>query len=337
MFTNKRILFISVKLFSIELNIQNKLKSLGAIVDYFDERPSNSIFVKGIIRLRRNFYKRKIQSYYNNIFQEIKNNHYDYLFVIKGEVIPGSFLEKFCKLNSNTETIYYTYDSFENNKNSQGILKYFKYKFTFDSKDATDYGLNFQPLFYFDSLKNLKTPTNHIYNLLFIGTAHSDRYIIANKVEDYFKSRELETYTFFYIPSRLVYFFKIFFDPTFKSFEYKKLSFKSLSENDVLSLYGASKIILDINHPFQKGLTMRTIEAIGAKKKLITTNSEVKKYTFYNENNICVIDRDNIVISEQFLTKPYENISKIMYDDFSLESWLKRIFTGNINENWILK
>ena len=337
MFKNKRILFISVKLFSIESNIEKKLQSMGATVDYFDERPSNSIFVKGIIRLKREFYNRKIKSYYNGILQKIKNYNYDYLFVIKGEVIPSFFLEKFCKLNPNTKSIYYTYDSVNNNKNSQKILNYFNYKFTFDSKDATDYELNFQPLFYFDSLKNLTSSKNPIYDLLFIGTAHSDRYNIANKVENYFKSLNLNTFTFFYVPSRLVYFFKFFFDPLFKSFDYNKLKFKSLSENDVISLYKKSKIILDINHPLQKGLTMRTIESIGAKKKLITTNSEVKKYNFYNKNNICVIERNNIYVGKDFLNTPYKNISDKINNEFSLDNWLKRIFTGNVNKNWIKK
>ena len=337
MFKNKRILFISVKLFSIESNITKKLKSLGAIVDYFDERPSNNIFVKGIIRLKRDLYQRKIISYYNSIFQKIKNNQYDYLFVIKGEVIPAEFLENFCKLNANTKTIYYTYDSVENNKNSMKILKYFNYKFTFDHQDAKNYNLYFQPLFYFDSIRNLKSSKNLIYDLLFIGTAHSDRYIIANAVEDYFRSLKFKTFTFFYLPSRLVYYFKVFFDSTFKSFDFRKLSFKSLSESDVISLYEKSKIILDINHPLQKGLTMRTIEAIGAKKKLITTNSEILKYTFYNEKNICVIDRNNINIPLDFLSKPYIHISKNIYDDLSLDNWLKRIFTGNVCKYFLLK
>ena len=31
---------------------------------------------------------------------------------------------------------------------------------------------------------------------------------------------------------------------------------------------------------------MRTFEALGAGKKLITTNKEIKKYSFYESNNI---------------------------------------------------
>ena len=334
---DKKILFFSVEFFNIEKEIINKLEEVGAKVDYFDERPSNNIFIKGIIRLNRGFYKRKIKSYYNTIFQKIKNNHYDYLFVIKGEVIPIEFLDKFCKLKPDTKTIYYTYDSVENNKNSKIFLKYFKYKFTFDHHDAKNYELNLQPLFYFDSLRNLTSSKTPSYDLLFIGTAHTDRYIIANEVENFFKSLKLKTFTFFYLPSRLVYYFKIIFDSTFKSFDYSKLSFKSLSENDVINLYKKSKIILDINHPLQKGLTMRTIEAIGAKKKLITTNSEILKYSFYNENNICVIKRKNIYIPEEFLAKPYIDIPEVIYNDYSLENWLKRIFSGNLNKSWIVK
>ena len=47
--------------------------------------------------------------------------------------------------------------------------------------------------------------------------------------------------------------------------------------NDIVSLYKESEVILDINHPGQNGLTMRTFEALGAGKKLITTNTEIKK------------------------------------------------------------
>ena len=57
---NKRILYISVKTFNYEKEIKNKLISLGAEVDYFDERPSNSILAKGIIRVKKSLFKKKI-------------------------------------------------------------------------------------------------------------------------------------------------------------------------------------------------------------------------------------------------------------------------------------
>ena len=74
---------------------------------------------------------------------------------------------------------------------------------------------------------------------------------------------------------------------------------------------------------------MRSIEMLGAERKLITTNAAIKEYDFYNPNNICVIDRNNPVIDKQFLSIPYESVSPELYHKYSLDGWLEYIFTNN--------
>lgn len=323
---DKKILFISVKLFSIENRIKNKLESLGATVDYFDERPSNSIYAKGIIRLKRSFYEKKIIDHYNKILSKIKTREYDYLFVIKGEVIPEFFLKQFSETHLETKKIFYTWDSFKNNSHSKVILNFFDKKFTFDSDDAKKDNIELLPLFFFDSFRGLKKKTQLKYDLLFIGTAHSDRYILANKIVNWCDTNDLNYFTFFYMQGRLVYFFKKFFDPEFKFFDYKKMSFDSLSENEILTLYEKSNVILDINHPFQKGLTMRTLESVGAEKKLITTNKEIKNYSFYDPENILIVERNNIVLNKDFFLKPYKSLPVELYEELSIDGWIKNIF-----------
>ena len=69
----KKILFLSVSFFNYEKAIVNRLNELGAEVDFYDERPSNSNFSKGIIRLNKKFYHLKINTYYNRILNEIKD------------------------------------------------------------------------------------------------------------------------------------------------------------------------------------------------------------------------------------------------------------------------
>ena len=108
---NKKVLLISVKTFNYEVEIVNKLKELGAVVDYFDERPSNSILTKAIIRAKRSFFQKKINNYYRKILKKIESNQYDYFFLIKGEVIPHFFLEKLKFLQNNCTFIFYTWDS----------------------------------------------------------------------------------------------------------------------------------------------------------------------------------------------------------------------------------
>lgn len=331
----KRILFLSVKLFNYENIIADKMRSLGATVDYYDERPANSIFAKGIIRLNRNFYKTKIANYYTSILKKIENNKYDYFFLIKGEVVSDFFIEKIKKLNPNITLIYYTFDSFKNNSNAVSILKYFDRKFTFDCKDAEDYGLELRPLFFSDDYAYSEPRSNYDIDLLFIGTAHSDRYVISENVADWCIDNNLKNYAFYYSPSRLVFWFFKLFDSSFKKFNYNKISFESLNHSQITELYNKSKVILDVNHPNQNGLTMRVFEVLGSGKKLVTTNADVKKYPFYNTNNICIIDRSNIVMDRTFFDTPFQKTDSNLYERMSINGWLEEIFFSDNEFNWL--
>ena len=55
-------------------------------------------------------------------------------------------------------------------------------------------------------------------------------------------------------------------------------------------IYSNSRCVLDSAQEGQMGLTIRVLEALGAKKKLITTNEDIVNYDFYNEENIYVYD-----------------------------------------------
>lgn len=334
---NKKILFFSVQTFNLEREIIKKLVDSGAKVNYYDERPSNNNFVKGIIRLKRSVYQHRIDTYYKKILLQTNNDIYHYLFVNRGEVVPEFFLVAFKKSHPDCEFIFYTWDSFKNQSHPTKILKYFDRKFTFDPDDAIDFNLNFRPLFYLDPYSEIKKLSDNKikYDLLFLGTAHSDRYRITNIVINWCNENKLTSFYYYFIHGRLVYFYKKIFDKSFQLFDYKKLSFESLTTNQILELYKNSNVILDINHPGQKGLTMRTFEAIGAGKKIITTNSEIKRYSFYNEKNIYLIDRNNIVLDKSFFDSSYEDISNELYEKLSIEGWLYCLFVEKESDLWI--
>jgi hypothetical protein len=333
----KNIIFFSVRTFNLENEIIKKIKEHGGVVDYFDERPSNSNFSKGIIRVKRSILQYKIDLYYKKILTKTINKEYKYLFVNRGEVIPAFFLKEFKKSHSKCIFIFYTWDSFNNNSHSKTILDYFDKKFTFDLADSLKYNLRHRPLFFLDSYRDIAVKNNkHIkYDLLFIGTAHSDRYLISNKISMWCEQNNLKVFCYYYMQGRLVYLIKKMFDKSFKKFDHKKLSFKSLNTNEILTLYSGTNVILDINHPGQKGLTMRTLESIGAKKKLITTNPEIKKYSFYNPNNVLIIDRLNFKIDKDFFQSEYEDIDDDLYEKLSITGWLEELFLEEYSKKWI--
>jgi hypothetical protein len=334
---NKKILFLSVQTFNLEVEIKNKLEELGAEVSYYDERPANNNLIKGIIRLKRSLVQKRIDMYYKTILIDTAKIQFDYLFVNRGEIVPAFFLEELKKTQPKCQFVFYTWDSFNNHAHPITILKYFDRKFTFDSDDALKYKINFRPLFFLDGYKFIKnsSPLQSKYNLLFLGTAHSDRYKISSTLVDYCNQNGLTSFCYYYMHGRLVYLYKKIFDHSFKEFDYKKLSFKSLTTQQILELYKDSDVILDINHPGQKGLTMRTFESIGAGKKMITTNIEIKKYSFYNPNNILVIERENIQFSKSFFETNYEDISIEAYNRMSIEGWINCLFFEPESNFWI--
>ena len=90
-----------------------------------------------------------------------------------------------------------------------------------------------------------------------------------------------------------------------------------------------SRCILDFPYACQEGLTMRTIEALGAKCKLITTNKNIIQYDFYNEKNIYIIDPITMNLpDEEFILSEYEDIPNDMYLYYSLDSWIEWLISS---------
>lgn len=320
---NKNILYISPKFFGYEKIIKEKLENLGAIVDYFDDRPSNDFLTKVFIRLKLKFFvNNKINKYYNEMFEFIKHKNYDYVFVVSPETFSFKELQIIKVLQPKAKTILYMWDSFEN-KNSFNTIELFDEVFSFDNRDAQKYDLSFLPLFYIEEYEKLETK-KYEFDITFIATAHSDRYKIAKKVNKFLDN--YKSYYYFYLPSEIMYYIRKYFVKNYEYGNIEDFSFKPLEHSKIFDYFSKSKVILDINHPNQYGLTIRTFECLGAKKKLITTNQNILEYDFYNPNNIMVIDRNNPIIDKNFFDSPYEELESGVYKKYSIENWLKTIF-----------
>lgn len=335
MLQGKNVLLISIKFFNYEKLIKSQLESMGARVDLFDERPSNSFFSKAIIRIKKEMYSSKINKYFNGIIEKIKNVQYDYFLLIKGEATPKFFLDFLKENNPDIKLIFYTYDSFKNNSNGLEILSYFDSRFTFDNQDAIQFKMNFRPLFFAQDYGGLNgINKNFIYDLAFIGTAHSDRYTISEKAKSWCNEHHLKMFTFYYSPSKFLFKYKKATDKNFKNFDYKNISFNSLSHNEIIDIYKNTKVILDINHPGQNGLTMRTFETLGAGKKLMTTNPKIKEYPFYDPQNIYVIEREGMVFDESFFGTDFKEMNSEIRESMSLNGWVSEVFGISSIKHW---
>ncbi|WP_151948815.1 lipopolysaccharide biosynthesis protein [Aliarcobacter butzleri] len=329
--SGKTVLLLAPKFFGYELEIKKELENFGAKVIYFDERPKNDFFTKLFIRLNlKSFISKKIKKYYQSIEKKIVNIKIDYMFLLNVETVPLNFIDKIKNNNLDIKVVTYFWDSLNNRKQSLEYLDYSDSFFSFDSNDINiNKDIQFLPLFYVNDYKNIATNKNELtYDISFIGTVHSDRYTIIKKIEEQAKEFNLKIYFYFYSPSKILFFFQKLLKRDFKLIEWNDVSFQSLNKSDVLNIIKKSKCIIDIQHPLQTGLTMRTIEILGAKKKLFTTNQDVENYDFYNKKNILIINRNLPKLDINFLKEDYQEINESIYEKYSLSSWLRIIFKG---------
>jgi hypothetical protein len=332
----KKILFIAPKFFGYEVEITLAMRRLGAIVDYFDERPSNKSWIKAVIRINKNLIKWKINQYYSKIITLNNQNKYDYVFFIHSETPFKSTLKKLRNSNLKATYILYMWDSMLHRSNVLKIKESFDIVFTYDRLDAIKYGLYFRPLFFSKKIldNSYQTP---IYDLAFIGTLHSDRYFIIKKIDEQCKKYGLKPYWYLYSHNNLTFYKTKFSSIKNIKLKRREITFKPLNDINVVKILQSSKIIIDIQHPENNGLTMRTIEALGLQKKIMTTNQEIMNYDFYNVANCCVINRKNPLIDFSFFKIDYKTINEDIYKYYSIDNWVHDIFNPVNFKNLIVK
>lgn len=320
----KKVLFFSPVFFGYEKEIKNKLDSLCSKCIFYDERINPNTLEKILIRLnRKSIIKNKINKFYNNIINSYTVDDFDYIMFFNPETITSELLKKMKNKFCNSKFILYMWDSFENKQHTKELLPFFDSKFTFNKDDAIKYNLTFRPLFFIDQYdSDLNEISNECdIDIGFIGTIHSDRYVILQQIKTWAEKNNFTVFYYMFFSSKLL-FYKYKLQNKIFHLDIRDFKFIPLKKEDVFSILSRCKVVVDIQHPKQEGLTMRTIEMLGMKKKLITTNKDIKNYDFYDGNNFLVIERNNVEITEKFVTEKYDNKLNSFRNNYRLESFL---------------
>lgn len=326
----KRVLLIANRGYS--KNIIQKMNELGYEVDYFNDKPNDGFICKTMGRYKIKFYEKILTQYYCEIIDKTKGKQYDYLLMIRGEYATEEALEKYNSYFEHTKKILYMWDSVENCKGIAKKWKYFDRVYTFDRMDYMRYQdkIEFLPLFYLDEYRIKGMMKNEIkYDLAFIGTAHGDRPKIMKDINRQCEKAGKSFFLFQYSPHRLVFLYNKLSNKDYRGIRKRDVSFVTMPQEETIDIYASARCAIDVESRTQTGLTMRTIELLGLKKKIYTTNKDIVNYDFYNENNISVFDRDKMDIDMEFLEKPYEELPESIYEKYSLGFWLKVLMEDN--------
>lgn len=327
-FQEKKVLFIGAKFHSYEEEIIKCLQNKGAEVYFYNHRPTSFVF-SFIENLSKKLPHLKVfyHLFLKKLYKRISvNKKYDLFILIRGQFITEQFISNVKKelMRSDGTTVYYTWDSFCDTGNGRYIFRLFDRAFTFDRRDYELYreeGLGFLPLFCIDTYVDCNKDNEKKYDICVVAACKMDRYSIVEKIEAVYE----ETFIYLYIKP-IGYILNYIFKKKYRKLNRKLLRFRPLNHALICNIYSQSKAVLDIPSTFQSGLTIRTLECLGSHSKLITTNTDVKEYDFYNEKNIYVLDEEEMVLpNSEWLNNSYEEIDKKIIDKYKVGNWIKEL------------
>lgn len=320
----KKILFIGPRYFDYGIKIKEGLEKNGAEVYWInssirDTGKYNSFVYKYVPQLRDSlrdkYYKKKLPREYNA----------DIVFVIKGETLNHQIMKYIKSNNPNALYIMYQWDSAKAEPNAIELQRYFNKVMTFDYKDAQDYGWGYRPLFY---LKESNNPWEERTNdIVTVGVIHSERINLLHKLNEFCKKNGLFFFHHLFCTFLGYYKCKYFLkDPAYVKINHKEIAHKPLNLDETYAIYNNSKVVADYAFPGQTGLTMRTIECLGNRCKLITNNKYIKLADFYSEQNIYIYDIDNFDVPKDFFEVPFNEIDTNIMHKYSLQGWIEEVF-----------
>lgn len=264
-------------------------------------------------KLRREFYfKKKYETI--NTFDE-----YDFCLFIRADFFEDELI-KFCKAKSKNMVSYH-YDGINRNPEIFNKINFFDSFFVFDKEDLkVDSSFKYISNFYFDYPEDDKIQKieNDFY---FLGSHHDSRkeslfklYKTLSQISENVKFEiAFDKANYSEIPSYQIQ--DIICFP-------KIITYESYLEN-----IKKSNVIIDLVISEHKGLSFRVFESLKYKKKLITTNTTIKNYPFYNENNILILKEDSSIEEiNLFLQKPLIEIDKLTLETYSFTNWLKNLY-----------
>ncbi|PKM90637.1 MAG: hypothetical protein CVU85_00335 [Firmicutes bacterium HGW-Firmicutes-10] len=245
---------------------------------------------------------------------KLKHTCFDTIILIESN-LTVHFVNWIRKNNPNSRIVFWYWNIVENTINPSRIKDDSIEKWSFSEKDCEIYSMQYNPPFYFKNIKIEQSKEE--YDLYFAG---KDKGRLSALLDFKKKSEELGLNVYLHVsPTRKL-------DLIFNSKNLKP----AISYDRVLEDVAKSKALLDIIEVTDSGQSQRTMESIFFEKKIVTNSKLIKKFDFYNQENIFVIGEDNIEKLPSFLKTPYVKIDENIINRYEVRNWVKRFLINQV-------
>lgn len=265
---------------------------------------SKNLLARLILKLKdRTFLFNYIYPYNRNLINIRENT-----IIIFDASITLDFLKWIRKLHPEKRIIFWYWNKVETSGIDPVMLKRYKIEsWSYASADCEKYNLNYNTTFYFNNWPNRYK--HETIDVLFVGL-DKGRWDAISNIEREWKKEGIKTH--FYVVK----------DSWRQLKKHRDLK-KPVSYQQIVEMIRDSKAILDYYTDEYAGFSLRILEALFFKKKLITNNKNIKKWKFYCQENIFILFEENRTVRE-FLDLPYKDFSKSDIDYYDFESWIDR-------------
>lgn len=318
------------------LGVRNRIMSKTLVLidnnrnGFFPNRiGNNDIFELYKSNSKINRILRKIVFKYNLPFSNFfltswYNQKTDYDKVIMFDTGNAKYLIKIIsKFYPKARKIIWFWNSVEKTINTEDVRHKDIELWSFDPHDCNKYDLKYNTQFYISEFINSKdslvNPCSDV-DVFFVGT---DKGRIKQLTKLKHNLDQMSVSSNFYIVG----------DPT-KYIPGWNMNYKvPIEYNHILEHNRHSKAIVDIVSDGQNGLTLRPLEALFMKKKLITNMKSISKFKLYNRNNIYIIDEESDRSIKNFIESPYDETGYIeLRSYYSFENWIERFDEENAED-----
>jgi len=312
-----KITIVSYDNWGLNNHLKKALEQKGYIVhhiNFFDFKYEYPNFKTRFYNfILKTFSNKNIKNIYygNEILKKLEENPeiQDVILTLKGDFIAPESILKFKKHTK--KSIAYFNDSISRYPKIKEVLHCFDEVYSFEKNDCKKNNLKFITNWIYPvQADNSNNEKYQLYNI----SSKDKRTALLSKIAVILKEKKIKYKIIIFHKKNKIK------DP---NLEFTSVPIPLSEVND--NLYN-SQILLDINRKGQNGLSFRVFESIGLEKKLITTNTDIKNYDFYNPNNILIIDEKKPEISLDFFNTAYKKIPETIFKKYTLDQWINDVF-----------
>ncbi len=265
--------------------------------------------------LRQHYAKRQLIS---KILLQKHNNlpDFDYVLFIRGDVFHADFIRAM-KHKTRHAVINYQWDGMNRFPHIWQLLPLFDRCYAFNPEDVQQCPeLLPATNFYFDN--RIHDPQPEKDDFFFVGAHQPDRIKIIKQFSQLAKKHHWKLNC------------QIWSDQAEVAEQYRDCpNIQMISQRiDLMNMMKdsqQSRVLLDFVVDVHSGLSLRPFEALGDRKKLITTNASIAQYDFYHPDNIYILNEQNMDGIADFLAKPYYELADDIYQKYAFSNWIRYI------------